>query len=267
MFLLWQWCKYNTCNCTPTGVRASCPIELSPPSVVVRYGDPVSVNCSTSESLFEGIGWEATQGGSGLKQVNHLTWTVKNLTDFSISPTCFISLSNNSQFEQCFMTLKVVLYSKSFVFSVFAQNRWILWLCLITSTFSPEFPQTISISSSSGNDGVLKEMEEHTFTCDIHNIAPVQNLTVRWYKGDTIVYIDTFDNPSREPVDQTSVLRFIPTRQDTGVTFRCEAHLDLGPEGPQLNVSSQEYNITVHCKYIMTSSEMPNIWQFLFYKL
>lgn len=116
MFLLWQWCKYDTCNCTPTGVYASCPIELSPPSVVVKYGDPVSVNCSTSESLFEGIGWEATQGGTGLEQVNHLTWAVKSLTDWSISPSCYISPSQDSQFTQCSMVSKVVLYSKSCLF-------------------------------------------------------------------------------------------------------------------------------------------------------
>lgn len=97
----------------------------------------------------------------------------------------------------------------------------------------------------------MVELEKYNFTCDIQNIAPVQNLTVRWYKGDTIVHTDTFDNPSNEPVNQSSVLSFTPTRQDNRVTFRCEAHLDLGTEGPQLNASSQEYTITVNCKYIM----------------
>lgn len=119
---------------------------------------------------------------------------------------------------------------------------------MITATFSSAFPETISISPDS--DGALKEAEEYNFTCNIHNIAPVQSLTVTWYKGDTIIYTDTFNNPSKKPVNQTSVLSFTPHRQDDGVTFRCEAHLDLQPEGPQLKVSSQEYNITVNCKYI-----------------
>lgn len=96
----------------------------------------------------------------------------------------------------------------------------------------------------------MTEMKEYNFTCDVHNIAPVQNLTVRWYKGDTFVFMDTFDNPSKEPVNQSSVFSFTPTRQENGVTFRCEAHLNLGPEGPQLHAFSEEYNITVHCKYI-----------------
>ncbi|XP_070779073.1 roundabout homolog 1-like [Enoplosus armatus] len=201
------------------GVHASCPIELSPPSVVVKYGDPVSINCSTSETLLEGMGWEATNGGTGLKKVNHLSWTVASLTDWTFSPLCFFNPSRDSPFGQCSMSPQVVLYT---------------------------FPETISIRFSGGSGGVVTEMEKFNLSCDINNIAPIQNLTVRWYKGDTIVYTDTFDNPSKEPVNHSSVFSYTPTRQDNRGTFRCEAHLDLGPEEPQLNVSSQEYIITVY---------------------
>ncbi|TKS92109.1 Hemicentin-2 [Collichthys lucidus] len=197
---------------------ASCPIELNPPIVVLRYGQSVSINCSTSESESDGMGWEATQGGKSLQPVKHLTWTVEALTDWNISPVCYLNLPPDSQFgEQCSANPKVVLYT---------------------------FPETISISPDS--DGALKEAEEYNFTCNINNIAPVKNLIVTWYKGDTIIYTDTFKNPSKKPVNQTSVLGFTPHRQDEGVTFRCEAHLDLQPEGPQLHVSSQEYTITVN---------------------
>ncbi|XP_078125559.1 hemicentin-1 [Sander vitreus] len=202
-----------------TGVHASCPIELSPPSVVVRYGDSVSVNCSTSERLFEGMGWEATQEGISVKKATHLVWTVENLTEWTISPSCFINILKDSQIQQCSKNPKVVLYT---------------------------FPESISIHSSSAQDHVMDEGEKYNFTCDIHNIAPVQNLTVRWYKGGEMVYADTFDNSRKEPVDQSSVFSFTPSRQDNGVTFRCEAHLDLWPIGPQLNTSSQEHNITVY---------------------
>ncbi|KAL3053555.1 hypothetical protein OYC64_005979 [Pagothenia borchgrevinki] len=201
-----------------TGVFTSCPIELSPPSVVVRYGDSVSVNCSTSMSLFDGIGWEASQGGKSLKNVTHMAWTVEKLTEWTISPSCYINPVPENSFPQCSKNPKVVLYT---------------------------FPENISLSSSSGPHMEMSEGEKHKFTCDIQNIAPVQNLTVKWYKGDEMVYEDTFKDPSKEPVDQSSIFSFIPTRQDNGVTFRCEAHLDLRPEGPQLNASSQEYNITV----------------------
>lgn len=92
---------------------ACCPIELSPPSVAVRYGDPVSVNCSTSDSDYDGMGWEVSQGGTGLLPVRHLTWSVDRLTQWKISPMCYLSSSRRLK-AQCSDTLKVVVYSKSF---------------------------------------------------------------------------------------------------------------------------------------------------------
>ncbi|XP_029292846.1 hemicentin-2-like [Cottoperca gobio] len=204
-----------------TGAHASCPVELSPPSVVVKHGASVSVNCSTSESLFYNIGWEASQGGieERTKKPNHLVWTVEHLTEWTSTPMCYINPSQDSLFKQCRQKLKLVLYT---------------------------FPDTISINSSGGPDGVMNELEMYNFTCGINNIAPVQNLTVKWYKGDAVVYTDTSDDPSKVPVDRSSVFSFTPSREDDGVTIRCEAHLDLWPDGPQLNASSQEFNVSVH---------------------
>ncbi|KAM7387112.1 hypothetical protein PAMA_009640 [Pampus argenteus] len=184
---------------------ACCPIELTPPSVVLHYGDTVSVNCTTSEDMHDGIGWEASVAGTGLEMVNHLTWSVKNLTQWSVSALCFINPAHTSLWKQ-------------------------------------SFPETISLGY---DDDTMREGNQYNFTCDIRNVAPVQNVTVRWYKGDTIIQTHTFDDPSKEPVDLSPVLSYTPTREDEGVKFRCEAHLDLGPDGPQLNVSSEEFNATV----------------------
>lgn len=95
------------------GERPDCPIKLSPPSVVVRYGEPVSINCSTLTDQNDGIGWEATNGGSGVKSVSHLNWTVDRLTEWSASPFCFINLRLGSPFQQCKVYPKVVVYSES----------------------------------------------------------------------------------------------------------------------------------------------------------
>ncbi|CAK6971170.1 uncharacterized protein LOC128379280 [Scomber scombrus] len=191
-------------------VGTCCPIELSPPRVVVRYGDPVSANCNTTESEHGGMGWEASQGGIRTEKDRHLRWSLENLTEWSMSPICFINPHEEfSKWEQCSMKLEVVLY---------------------------RFPESIRIESS----GSMRDGREYTLTCDVGSVAPVKYLTVRWYKGDTIINTTTFDNPSKEPVEQRSVFSLIPTRQDKGVKFRCEAHLDLGPEGPQLSVFSNE---------------------------
>uniref|UniRef100_A0A3Q1KA69 Ig-like domain-containing protein n=1 Tax=Anabas testudineus TaxID=64144 RepID=A0A3Q1KA69_ANATE len=188
MFLV---CKSNTCL-PSVGAQPFCPIELNPSIVVVKYGDPVSINCSTSNSLVETMGWEAPQGGTGMKPTKHLTWTLERLTEWTIEPSCFINLLPGATTLQVELPLQILYY-----------------------------------------------------------LAPVQNLTVRWYKGDTLIYTDTFKDPNMKPVNQSSFLNFTMTRRDNGVTLRCEAHMDLEPEGPQLLVSSQEYDITVQCKYFI----------------
>uniref|UniRef100_A0A672IV70 Ig-like domain-containing protein n=1 Tax=Salarias fasciatus TaxID=181472 RepID=A0A672IV70_SALFA len=93
------------------------------------------------------------------------------------------------------------------------------------------------------SSGDLKEGEETVFTCDIVDVAPLQNLSVTWFKGDTIIHRETFNDSTKEPVSQSSILQFTPTREDSGSTITCEARLDLGPVGPDLKVSSEEYAV------------------------
>lgn len=96
------------------GVHAPCPLELSESRVVVKLGDSVSINCSTSEKEFEGIGWEATTGGIPLTNRSHLTWTVENLDSWDTSAECFFNPLSNSRLVQCLVSPDVVLYSKSY---------------------------------------------------------------------------------------------------------------------------------------------------------
>ncbi|KAM3598873.1 uncharacterized protein V6R79_023733 [Siganus canaliculatus] len=209
---------------------ASCPIELSPLHIVVKHGDPVSINCSTSESLFEGIGWEAKQGGTGVEPSNHSTWHVDSLTEWTISPKCFITPIPESSFEQCTRKPEVILYT---------------------------FPEDTSMSSTFGSDGVMNEGKEDNFTCTILNIAPIQRLVVNWYKGDTVIQTqNTSGNSDPRPANHTSVMPYKAKREDNGVTFRCEAHLDLGPKGPLFKRTFQEYNITVHFGPVVECSSL-----------
>eukprot|EP00063_Salmo_salar_P074012 XP_014048847.1 PREDICTED: hemicentin-1-like isoform X1 [Salmo salar] len=194
------------------------PLELNPPRVVVRYGDSVSVNCSTSFTDHEGMGWEATFGGTGFEQeVNVVTWTVDNLIDWTIEPTCYITLIDGEQPSE---VLPVILYKT---------------------------PDSISISVLR-HSGPMVEGTEYQLQCDIQNIAPLQNLVVKWYKGNEPLDNVTYSIVSKTPVDVSDTLMISPSRHDDGAQYRCRAQLDLGPEGPQPHptVTSEPLNITVH---------------------
>lgn len=91
-------------------VSSSCPIEMSPPEVVVRFGDPLRVKCSSSSKEIEGMGWESSSGGTGNKAgVSSVTLDIKSVNAWDIGPLCFINLQNGSQ---CVNTLPVTVYSK-----------------------------------------------------------------------------------------------------------------------------------------------------------
>uniref|UniRef100_A0A3Q2Y715 Ig-like domain-containing protein n=1 Tax=Hippocampus comes TaxID=109280 RepID=A0A3Q2Y715_HIPCM len=184
---------------------ACCPIELSPPRVAVRYGDPVSINCSTSDHLYKGMGWESPLGGTGLKPVRHLTWSVDALTRWHISPVCFLSPVPKSGRDQCSKNPDVVVYT---------------------------------------NRSVVKEGEPVEVTCIIRRIAPIHRVIVRWYSSDTVITERRAEGSTEGLVDllfgyNYEHFKSSSVRQQQLVKLKCEAVLDLLPEGPQLNPPSQ----------------------------
>ena len=84
--------------------------------------------------------------------------------------------------------------------------------------------------------------------CDVQNVAPVQKLTVSWYKGNETIKTDSYSDQSKTPVNESSILTITPSREDDGALYRCEAQLNLRPEGPP-SVTSNPLNITVYCNY------------------
>uniref|UniRef100_A0A1A8DYR2 Ig-like domain-containing protein n=1 Tax=Nothobranchius kadleci TaxID=1051664 RepID=A0A1A8DYR2_NOTKA len=189
------------------GEPTSCPIELSPIKAVVKHGDPGSVNCSTSDGTSKELGWEASQGGTRKSNATDLPWEVVSVTNWGMKPICYITNTD------CQKTVDLVIYT---------------------------FPESISFRSNESNDE-MTEHKAHTFICDIFNIAPVQNLTVQWYKDDAVIHTAILNDETMEPTNQSPAFTFIPTRADRHVRFRCEARMDLGPEGPLFHASSAEY--------------------------
>uniref|UniRef100_A0A0E9X745 Ig-like domain-containing protein n=1 Tax=Anguilla anguilla TaxID=7936 RepID=A0A0E9X745_ANGAN len=195
---------------------SECPLELNPPSIVVKYGDPVSVNCTVTAEAY-GIGWEASEGGTGIVEgVKSVIWKVENLTDYETRPRCF----GNFNSRQCNEPLDVVLY---------------------------HYPDQVSIWAQDHQSPMI-EWTEYRLVCNVSNVAPINLLTLKWYKGHVEVQNVTFNDTRKTLASELSVLPITPTRADDGAEYRCDAVLDLGPEGPQppVAVYSKPFNITVH---------------------
>ena len=92
------------------------------------------------------------------------------------------------------------------------------------------------------------EGQQDELQCDVHNVAPVQYLTVKWYKGQTLLNQTNFDDTIKTPVNKTVTLLIRPDRADDGAEYWCAAELDLGAEGPQPHptISAKPLSIAVH---------------------
>ncbi|XP_072560778.1 cell adhesion molecule 3-like isoform X2 [Paramormyrops kingsleyae] len=204
-------------------------LELHPPRVVVRHGDPVSVNCTVSTD-HSSMGWAAPVDEVPITTgVQFLTWRVESLRIWDLGPLCYA----NRPGKQCKERLSVTVY---------------------------KLPDSVSVSSVNSTDPMV-EGSQYQLKCEIQNIAPVQNLTVKWYKGDTLVHEDRDyvikdgkSDREKAPVSVASIVLITANRTtnrtDDNVQYSCGAELDLGPEAPQppLAVKSTPLNITVHYK-------------------
>lgn len=180
--------------------QGGCPLMLTPAEIVVKFGDPASVNCSTSapDALF--IGWESAIAGTGVQNPPAVTWMAKKLDQWDIEPKCFLTKQND---EQCIVMPVVTLYK------------------------TPDF-----VSVSEMGPGPMVEGKNFLLTCHVINVAPVRNLKLTWYRGSKAVHMQTSNNTSVTPVNVSSTLKIIPKREYNGVAFRCQAELHLGPSGP-----------------------------------
>nr|XP_015204689.1 PREDICTED: intercellular adhesion molecule 2-like [Lepisosteus oculatus] len=183
------------------GAVPECPVEISPQRAVVKYGDPVTVNC-TATQIPRGMGWEATVGSTGMKaDVQSVTWNVSSLTDWTAEPKCYGNFLTEP--KQCRKNLNISLY---------------------------KYPDSVSLSPVDQ----MVEGRQYQLQCEVQNIAPVQYLTLNWYRGQTLIHSqDFFTNTTRTPVNVSATLLITPDRVDNGQPFTCEAELNLGPEGPQ----------------------------------
>ncbi|XP_072560781.1 intercellular adhesion molecule 1-like [Paramormyrops kingsleyae] len=230
-------------------------IKLHPPRVVVKHGDPVSVNCTTSIDCVW-MYWEYNNCAAKLHASREAETHGVNCTTSIITLRCMEDTHGNN-----FITLRVNIrdYCANYSCHVIPKGKPECKKDLSVTVYKP--PDNVSVSSVNSTDPMV-EGSQYQLKCEIQNIAPVQNLTVKWYKGDTLVYEDRDyviedgkSDREKAPVSVSSILLITPSRADDGAEYSCEAELDLGPKGPQplLAVKSEPLRITVHCEYCLSA--------------
>uniref|UniRef100_G3PKQ9 Si:ch211-66e2.5 n=1 Tax=Gasterosteus aculeatus aculeatus TaxID=481459 RepID=G3PKQ9_GASAC len=213
-FIKWILALCMFCSVSGEG----CSLILKPPRVVVGFGEPVSVSCEAARPV-RVLGWESAIGGVSTQRDLSVQWKVDSLIDWIEEPICYGVFFTAPR--QCEEKLNLVLYKT---------------------------PDSVSIRPVNHN-GPMLEGKEYQLLCEVQNIAPVQYLTLRWYKGQTEVYNHSFaDLTSSSPVQVSSVLMVTPTKDENGAQYRCVAELELGPEGPRPppSVSSEPLNASVY---------------------
>uniref|UniRef100_A0AAX7SQW4 Ig-like domain-containing protein n=1 Tax=Astatotilapia calliptera TaxID=8154 RepID=A0AAX7SQW4_ASTCA len=213
-FLTWILLLCTFCSVSGEG----CSLILKPSRVVVGFGESVSVSCEAARPV-RVLGWESAISASHTQEDRSVQWKVDSLIDWIEEPICYGVFFTAP--KQCEEKLNLVLYKT---------------------------PDSVSIRQVN-HTGPMVAGKEYQLLCEVQNIAPVQYLSLRWYRGQTEVYNHSFsDLTSSSPVQVSSILVITPTKAENGVQYKCVAELELGPEGPQPppTVSSEPLNASVY---------------------
>uniref|UniRef100_A0A3B1ICF2 Sc:d0202 n=1 Tax=Astyanax mexicanus TaxID=7994 RepID=A0A3B1ICF2_ASTMX len=199
----------------------SVAVVITPPKVVVEYGGPTSAVCTTNLTHM-GLGWEAPQGPVEAKaDVQSLTWTVDSLTEWDISPYCYLTKTNHDQEIE---KLQVLVY---------------------------KVPDKVSLSLVQKSSGPLVEGNIIELHCRVENAAPVKDMMIAWFKGKDKVKTDQFFRDTTiTPKNESRNMTFIVNRSHNGLEYRCEALLLLGPEGPQPPPTKTSETLRLNIYYV-----------------
>ncbi|XP_034739755.1 uncharacterized protein LOC117951886 [Etheostoma cragini] len=193
---------------------------FTPARLVVKHGDPTSADCSPCQHACVGhkFNVESPVGHSTISGTK-ISWTA-NMTAWQPSILCYYTLPSQGQ---CCNKLNVTVYQP---------------------------PRSVSFSFDS-HTGPMFEGHQYTLQCTVEDVAPVENLIVTFYRGQTALgKPQSSNNTEKKPVTEDFTLNITPSKEDDGGQYWCEAKLELGPGGPQPPpvVTSQTITATVYYK-------------------
>ncbi|KAK2918690.1 hypothetical protein Q8A73_003061 [Channa argus] len=202
---------------------------FTPSRLVVKHGGPMSATCSVCQSgCTDSFGLEKSVGTTS-KNGNTIKWTVDKMTEWEPSPFCYYNDPKIPD-KQCCTKLPITVY---------------------------KLPDSVSISIFN-HTGSMYEGHQYTLQCEVKNVAPIQNLSVTFYRGNTpLGQLQSVNNPAKKPASDTYSQSITASKEDDGAQYWCEAELELGPEGPHPPpaMKSQNINTTVYYKPRLNVSE------------
>ncbi|XP_035766770.1 uncharacterized protein LOC102782264 [Neolamprologus brichardi] len=187
--------------------------KTDPPEIFAEYGGiPVIVNCTTRLGDHYGLYWRVGNESSDIEDEEMFISHLVPVSDWNVTAECKMKL--NESYE-CSKELKVILFK------------------------NPEVFHSVQFVN------VMGEETQYRLQCDVVNVAPVQYLTVSWYKNSEKIQTESFnDTTTKTPVNKSSILRVNIRREENVVEFRCEAQLHFGPHRPKLPAISQTHSVS-----------------------
>ncbi|XP_062290911.1 intercellular adhesion molecule 1-like isoform X2 [Scomber scombrus] len=190
---------------------------FTPSRLVVKYGDPASATCLVCQhnctndafGLEHAVGYTEENGTT-------ISWKVDSLTEWETYPQCYYTDDDDNQ---CVTSLPITVYQP---------------------------PKNVHLSFLN-HFGPMFAGHQYTLQCTVQEVAPISNLNVTFYRGQTELQRRQSSSTTMEPVNETFTLDINPSKDDGGL-YWCEAELELGAEGPQPPpvVMSQKIPATVY---------------------
>ncbi|XP_062398289.1 pregnancy-specific beta-1-glycoprotein 6-like isoform X2 [Sardina pilchardus] len=200
---------------------------IDPPSLVVKYGDPASATCRTRYNATM-IRWEASAGATQRYNTQQLAWSVDRVTDWTLGvgtgvPCTVYNYTNHDnetlhkytmtndygEDSECQTYLPIVIY---------------------------KIPRTVTLRLVNHTGRVLVG-QQYSLQCEVQSVAPVNNLTVIWFRGDDELEQSSFTqftiegDPSQD-VTVNTILSITASREDHRASYSCAAHLDMNTAEP-----------------------------------